>query len=333
MDPPELIIPTRFDHKNAVNELRVGKEAGDETAKGLQKAHTGLQTLRWVVGGIGSDFNAMAQKIQDSAKQFQQLRAAMQEIAALSRKEDTRRFTSQAVEKGPKASLKAEELKQFREAFLEGGSLDLGEGPSAKMTEEAAGRSPCAMAEYAQQHGVDQQQMGEFSASLPAQQKGRTSANEMIARASQIFSTLEAASAPPSHLIPGLTELHAQGLTGEEAAQIIASMLEIAPGQEATRVQRTVMEIQEKLAKDQIEGADYGIKENLSPHQRLKGVVETVRMQQAPGGKNPKAILVTGGDSVSRSTHEGLVEPGTRKDLITRLRQIAKAAATPGGLV
>ena len=85
--------------------------------------------------------------------------------------------------------------------------------------------------------------MADTIGGMLAQEKGKTTSQEMIAKLGKVYAGLEASSTDPEKLMQGMTELMAAGFTAEDAAATIAQMPEIAPGQEATYLQRTTMEL------------------------------------------------------------------------------------------
>ncbi len=249
MPGPELVIPIRLDPAKAVSGLQkvstAGKQAGDDVAGGMKGAQSATQNLgsemsnlaraqvvlsalKDVAQGIGESFKKTAEEVMQSAKAFQQLREAMQSIAALKSVTNTNEFTLEEIQKAEGANVKPEEWKEAKGALLARASRYIGDTPESKITSDEADKAQKKLAEFAKQRGIHQKDMAGFTGGILQFQKGKTNAEDLVSRVGKNYAALEAASTEPQELMNKLTELMAQGFSPEEGSAIISMMPEIA---------------------------------------------------------------------------------------------------------
>jgi hypothetical protein len=366
---PDLIIPIRMDKGAATASITqfggkartelgkvgvAGQKAGKDIADGMKggeraaaglgeslggvaKAAMGLSIAKQIAMDIGQSFESMAKDIEQSAKEFQKLRETMQGVASLTGKQNTNKFAESEINAAQAANVTPEEYVRSRKAFLSRASLYIGNGPDAKLSDDEAQKFQASLAEFAKQKGVTQEEMGGFAGGLLAQQKGKTTAAEMQARAGKVFATLEASSADVGHLLPMMTRTMAQGFSAEEAAPLLASMPEIAPEEEGTYLLRAVSALRDKVIDEvraksggkEVKGpkaAEFGLKEGQSPYEMLKSAVETLRTR-SDKGENLNAMLAElAPESISQSALRGLVGQGPEG--MAKWRQLVEKTPT-----
>src|SRR4051794_9100909 len=262
-----LIIPVRFDRKSAAADLKnveaAGRAAGDATAKGmdhasqaahgmagaakgvgnelanLMKAQLGLSALRAVAGQIADSFRETAKAVHESALQFQQLRAAMQQVAALTGQKNQTQFTLEQVARAQAAGLKPEEWVKAQEefqsragAYLEGDQARLDQGQGAEFQQQ--------IASFAKARGIVPSEAMALGGGLLQFSEGQQDPKELMERYERVFKTLERAPTPVAQLLPQMSRVMSQGFSPEEAAQALAIMSEAMPGEEETGVENAL---------------------------------------------------------------------------------------------
>ena len=323
----DLVIPVRIDASGAVDGLhqvgRAGQKAGDDVDAGMDKgkkgahamgseladlvkAQIGLGAIKQAASEIGAAFKETSEYIGKTTQEFQQFRQSLVSTASLSGNGATNKFAEQEIDRAQRAHVTPEEMRTFRESFLAKASTYVGNGPQSKMTEEDAGKFQEYLSEYAKQKGVSQQEMAGFAGGLLAQQKGPTTLEEMKTRVGKSFATLEASSAPVSHLLPAMTRVMAQGYSAEEASRTLAAMPEVSPDEEGTHLLRVQAEIRRNVLEGK--GAQYGITDEMGPQQQLEAVVKNLR--QRSGGDRKKldqALQEFTHEDIAGNTLRGMV--------------------------
>jgi hypothetical protein len=216
----------------------------------------------------------------------------MQGIASQTGEKNENKLALAEIERAEAANVKPEEAVRFRKAVLAKASLFVGEGPESKLSTADFEELSRAEMEYAKQKGVSQAEMGSFIGGLLAQQKGKTTADEMKTRAGKVFATLEASSAEVSHLLPGVTRAMAQGLTAQESASKIAMLPEIAPEEESTHLLGAIAQVREARMEGKLE--QFGVTDEMAPNQMMDKVVTELDKQAGTGkgrGKRMDELL------------------------------------------
>jgi hypothetical protein len=353
MSKEELIIPVRFVYDRAAADLKAvgaaGKAAGDATAQGarnaqhalegtgkaaqgvgselktLIKAQMGLGAIKGLAGEIGDEWRRVADDIGKASREWQQFRQSLQGVAALEGKANSNKAAEAEIGRAERAHVTPEEAQKFRGAFLAKASLYVGNGPDAKMSAADADLFQERLMEYAKSKGVGQEEMAGFAGGLLAQQKGPTNAKEMMARAGKVFATLEASSAPVSHLLPGVTRVMAQGFSAEEAAPKLAMLPEIAPEEESTHLLGAIAQLRKARMEGKLEA--FGVTDEMSPNQMFEKVVLGLNEKagQGPmrGRKMDELLQGITHYHLAQDTLRGLANKGpeglkTWRDLIER---------------
>ena len=261
--------------KAAAGELDKGAEAtrglGSEMLA-LMSGQAALRALRGVGAAMAQAMREASEWLEKVAKDFAATQQSMQGIAALTGKKNTDEFALGVVKEAAAANVKPGEYQQLQESFLSRASAYVGDGPNAKLTDAGATQFEQSLAEYAATHQVSQAEMGGFAGGLIAQHEGKTTPEEMKQEAAAVFGTLEASSAPVSHLLSGMTRVQAQGLTAREAAPLLAMMPEIAPEEESTHLLRVFAEMRQvSLEKDKAD--KFGLKKGARPAEQLESLI------------------------------------------------------------
>ena len=327
---PELVIPVRLSPGEAASALRqigkAGQAAGDAVAGGmgkaqagaagvtselanLMKAQVGMAAIKQVAGAIGDQMRQTSEYVAEQAKHFQELRKAMQAVASLTGGTNTNKFTLGEISKAQAANLTPQEFAEGKKALLDKAGKYIGAGPDAKIDSDEADKLQQRLGEFAKSKGIGQADIGSFTGAILQQTKGKTNAKEMEARIGKLYATLEAASTDPQKLIPGMTEVMAGGMAPEAAAASISQMPEIAPGQEATYLNRTIMELQQQIREGKI-GEEQGVKKGMAPRDMLKAMVKNLAGRQAKGEDLDDAIASVTTQDIPMKTLKGLVGAG-----------------------
>ena len=307
-----------------------GKRAGDDTAEGMRNAKQeteGLNVsvqnlmqgqmvfnaLKQVGSAFGQTLNEAAAYVQRVAEQFIATQKAMQAISAMSGVTNSDKFTLAQVQDAAAANLKPEQMKGFREAFLSAASNYVGSGPNAKLNEEESQKYQLAMAEYSVLHGIEPAAMGDFAGKALAQEKGTTTADAMMAKTGKAYATVEAASASPQHLVPGLTRVMAQGYSLAEAAPALAQLPEIAPDEESTHLLRVIQEVRELGMKGT--ASQYGITKGMRPAEQLSTLITNLHGRSKEGTDDETLNKLIEGitkEGIAGNTLRGLVKQGPK---------------------
>ena len=308
MDAPDLIIPVRFSHQDAVTGLKAieqaGQKAGDTTVKsmagvqeathgagraargfenelaGLVKEQIGLMALKNLAGNIADQFRNTARSVMETAKQFQQLRAAMQQVAALTGNQNQTGFTLQQVEQAPAAGLKPEEWRAAQEEFQSRAGAYL-EGDQARLDQEEGKDYQQKIAAFAKARGVGQPEAMALGGGLLQFSEGKQNVGDLMARYGRVFKTLERAPTPVSHLLPQMSRVMSQGFSPEEASRALAIMSQTVPGEEETGVENTLKALTDARLKGKGEGL--GLKEGMTPMQQIEAASRRLRDRVAKG--------------------------------------------------
>lgn len=286
----------------------MGKAFGsaNQEIAGLIKAQMGLGAIKNIAAGIASEMEKAAENVGRVSREWQQFRKSLQGVSSLEGKSNSNAFAAEEVNRAERARVTPKEAQQFREAFLSKASLYVGEGPAAKMSSTDADELQSKLMEYAASKGIGQQEMADFAGGLLAQQKGKISGKDMMARVGRTFATLEASSAPVAHLLPPMTRVMAQGMSAEDASRDLAAMPEIAPEEEGTYLLRVLSEMRRVNVEGK--GTEYGMKEGMTPQQQLEALVANLKQRGGGNAKQlDKAIREFTHEDVAANTLRGMV--------------------------
>jgi hypothetical protein len=343
-DVPDLIIPIRMDPQGATAALKkveaAGKQAGDSVKAGadgankslqgmgggaadaassllkLTQAQIGLGTLKMVAEKMMSVLSDSADYARRLAADFVQIQKAMQGLAAIAGKPNQNEFVLSEVKKAEAANLTPQEWTEFRSKYMAKTSMYVGDKPGSKLSEMDNEELQSRAAEFAKGKGISAGTMANMIGGMLAQEKGKTTSKEMLSKLGKVYAGLKASSTEPEQLMAGMTELMAAGFTAEDAAASIAQMPEIAPGQEATYLQRTTMELGQQQREGKI-GEKQGLREGMNPREKLKQVTKYLQGKME-AGKTPeekekilqREVGEMTGEAVAFRTLTGLARQG-----------------------
>jgi hypothetical protein len=315
MDTPDLVIPMRLDNAPALRGLfgleERGEAAGEAVAKGAKKGQAGmaslgetvvaigksllsLQLIEQVGQAVGDQFKKAADHVKQLALEFKDLRQALQQVAALTGKENSNQFTVEQVEAATRASLSPEEWKGFQEqfqsyggAYLEGDQarfVDRGNVTAARQAEEYQQK----IAEFAKARGINANEAAQLGGGLLQFSEGPQTTKDLMSRYGKVFKTLERAPTPVSQLLPQMSRVMAQGASPEEAAQLLALASEFMPGEEETAVTNTIKAITNQVLEGK--GDKLGQKKGMGRLEQVKAAVATIK-ERVAGGEDLDKIL------------------------------------------
>jgi len=318
--------------QKAGQRIKQGMQTGSEgvsqmegAVANLMKAQIGLAAIERVGQAMGTEFQRAADYVRTLAKDFSDLRQSLQQVAALTGKQNTDEFAVEQVQKATKASLTPEEWKGFQEQFQSYGGAYI-EGDQSRFVErkESEDKYKQRVAETAKTRGISeeeaakvtkpemvsaeaqaegyQQKIAEFSkarginASDAAQlgggllqfSQGPQKEEDLESRFGKVFKTLERAPTPVAQLLPQMSRVMAQGASPEEASEMLAIMSEAMPGEEETGVTNTLKAIRNQTLEGK--GEALGQKKGMTPLEQIKAATGAIQKRVA-GGEDLDAIL------------------------------------------
>jgi hypothetical protein len=308
---PDLVIPVRFDVSKIPGQLgsvgAAGKKAGEDTEKGFKKAQQGSQSFLTDLGGMtqaltqiaglakgamqqmGQQFQEASQYTHKMAEDFAVLRAAMQQVAALTGKSNTNVFTLEQTQKAAAAKLKPEEWIKFQEQFQSYGGAYI-EGDQSRFRErggvsaaQQAEQYQQKLAEFAKARGLAPDEAAQLAGGLLQFSKGPQTVEGLTGRFGQVFKTLERAPTPVPELMPQMSRVMAMGASPEEAAQLLAIQSEANPHEEEVHVRAALKAINEQIMKGK--GAALGQVEGQTPLEQVKAASAAIGARMKAGEK------------------------------------------------
>jgi hypothetical protein len=282
-----------------------GAAAGEKVAKGLDSASEAsrglgadlagvLNVVQQVGGAINNtaqayaqEFNKAAEYTKKMAQDFADLRAAMQQVAALRGEQGSNAFTLGQARAAEAASLSPQDWIRFQEEFQSRGGAYL-EGEQARFVEREgesadtqAERYQQQIAEFAKARGISAPEAASLGGGLLQFSKGPQTVEDLMSRYGKVFKTLERAPTPVAQLLPQMTRVMAQGASPEESAQLLGIMSEAMPGEEETGV----VNVLKALTQAQIKGKgdELGLKKGMSPLEMIKAAAGTLKERAGRG--------------------------------------------------
>ncbi|MHB8359797.1 MAG: hypothetical protein ACYDCP_09930 [Thermoplasmataceae archaeon] len=352
---PELVLPVRMDLDKALRQLQKiadqGKATGKEVKKGFQeadagaqdygrtlvdiaKAQIGLSLAKQAAAAIGTEYARSAGYVADMAKQFAELRQAMQQVAALKGLPNNNEFALGEVQKAAKASLTPEAWRTFQEQFQSYGGAYL-EGDQSRfkgergMTgDEQAEKYQLDIAKFAQAKlgPGGAAQAAELAGGLLQFAKGPTNVSDIEQQFAKVYKTLERAPTPAAELMGGMPRVMAQGASAEEAAQMMAIMSEGAGHEEEVHVRGALRAIQKQIREGK--GADLGQKDGMSKLEQVIAAAQAIKGRMAKGEKMVDVLASISEDERSQKGLGVFVTRGLEAGGFARTRGYM-AEATP----
>jgi hypothetical protein len=351
---PDLIIPIRMDPSKATAALQKvgaeGKKAGNEVAKGAAKAEAGLKgaanaagefsrqavamhgmqlassAVSAAVSAMSSEFKAAVDYITNIAKQFVELRQAMQQVAALKGQANTNEFTVAEAQKAAQAGLTPQEWRQFQEQFQSYGGAYIEGSQSRFMKEvggqkvadtEAAEKYQAQIAAFAKARGIAPNEIAQLGGALLQFEGGPTTPEAMMAKLGSVYKTLERAPIPVAELMPAMSHVMAQGASAEEAAEMLAIMSEAMPHEEETGVVNALKAITNETLEGR--GEALGQKAGMTPLEKIKAAVKAIMDRRDKGEDLDKIIHEIARDLREAKGLKGFLTRGLEAEGFTRI--------------
>ncbi len=342
---PELVIPIRLDPGKAAAALRqigtAGAKAGDDVAGGMKHAETashglgsqigsvagalmGISALKGIATGIADSFNKTAKDVMEAAQQFQRLREAMQQVAALTGQQNQTKFTLAQVDKAQAAGLKPEEWRKAQEEFQSRAGAYL-EGDQARMNQQQGEEYQQKIAEFAKARGIAPSEAMALGGGLLQFSEGQQDPAELMKRYGKVFKTLERAPTPVAQLLPQMSRVMSQGFSPEEAAQALAIMSEAMPGEEETGVENALKAFRNAQMKG--EGEELGLKKGMSPMEMLEAGSRKLKERAGNGEDIDEMMKKYAPDLRERRGVLGFMNRGVGAEGFQRVRGYARDTA------
>ncbi len=317
---PDLIIPIRMDPSAATAALgkfgTAGTKAGDDVAKAAAKAQGGIRgaanaaaefgrqivsvqgmqlgfaAVSGAVAAMSSEFKAAVDYITNIAKEFVDLRQAMQQVAALKGQQNSNEFTVAEAGSAAQASLTPHEWRTFQEQFQSFGGAYL-EGDQSRFIDRqnAEGKKVTAaqqgeqyqqqLAEFAKARWIPPSEIAQLGGALLQFSEGPQTTEELMSKLGKVYKTLERAPTPVSQLMPQMSRVMAQGASPEEASQMLAIMSEAMPGEEETGVTNTIKAITNQILEGK--GEALGQKKGMTRVEQIKAAVGAIKKRVNKG--------------------------------------------------
>ncbi len=301
MDKPELIIPVRFDYKNAAQDLKKveqsGQQIGDMTAKGSQDTfnaaktlgseirnlihpQAGLGAVNPVAGAKSEQFQQTLDHIKGASQEFTELHRALHQGAALKGQGHMSEFTFADGRQPAASAFRPEEWHKAPEEFPSRAGTDL-EGSQARLSQPQLRSYQQQIAEFAKARGIAPTEAMAMGGSLLQCSEGPQDVNQLLDRYEKVFRTLERAPSPVSQLLPHMNRVMSQGFSPEEAAQALAIMSEAMPGEEGSGVENTFKALTNARLRGK--GPELGIQEGMTPMEQIAAAARTLKQREANG--------------------------------------------------
>lgn len=290
----DLVIPVRLDHRGAVRGLeelgQAGQESGEKASEGVSSIGLALSNLAvnkatdaLLAGarGIAAAYQETSRYIHEAANKFVELQQTLQQVAALTGKANTGQFTVEQAKQAEAAGVTPDQWRTFQEVFQSYGGASLDAGPDQKMNAAEATKYQQQLAHLAQARGINPAEIAQMGAGVLQFAKGPMTADEAMAELGRQYKVLERAPTPVPQLMPQMTRVESQGLSGAEAAELLNVMSFAMPGEEQTGVENTLKALNKALLKGK--GADIGISKEQTPYQMIRAAAENLQARKAHG--------------------------------------------------
>jgi hypothetical protein len=309
IEAQDLIIPLRTEAadenlKALLRVQRAGQVAGDATAAGAKKVTDGLAAagmgaeqlaqsllrLGTAAGAVGmvrqfldaliSRTKEVADFVGQMARDFIELRQAMQQVAARKGKPNTNEFAIEEIEKATAARLLPQEWKGFQEEFQSYAGAQL-EGPDRKLNEKQAEEYQQRVAEFMKFEGVQPQIGVELAGTLLETSKGPQDVDQLMSRYGRVYEALKKSRTPVEQLLPQMSRVTAYGIKPEEAAELLSVIAPAMHREEQTGVENTIKALRELKLSGKL--AQYSVDETASKFEQVKQLATNVHERQTRG--------------------------------------------------
>lgn len=342
---PELTIPIALDGAKALAELKrlqdalnktgqTGQDSNEKLDKGtktltsslgdLVKGYAAVASANNIASAVANSWKEAGNEVQRMTQQFLQLREQLQQVAALTNKDNNAQFTVSQAKAAEAAGLKTQDWVKFQENFQSYAGAYL-EGDQAKLNEQDAERYQQALAKFAKARGINASEAAEAGGNILMSAEGPISDEEALKRFGRGYRTLERARTPVTQLLPQSTRLMAQGSNFEESAQLLGIQAEANPGEEGTYVENVVKALREATLKGT--GAELGLKKGMTPLEQIQAAAETLD-RRISGGEDEDQLLSTYFKDIREfKGMQGFISKGVRAGGFSRFRKYANETA------
>lgn len=282
----------------------------------MLKAQIGVAAVRSTASAIGKAFDDTAKYVQESAKQFAELRKTMQEIATLKGEANTSKFTLQEAEKAQKAHLTPQEYRDFQAEFMNYAGSQIGEDETgkvaagAKLTTKQGEEYAARVAEMMKGAGINPAVGAELAGSLLENAKGPQDVDALMQKFSKTFNILEKGRVPLKQALPQMSRIMAHDIEAEDAAQMFNIVAPVSPGEEATSVEAAIKSIQKM--KNTGKGEEFGVRKGMGDMEAAKAFAENVDQRK-------RAMMAAG--KTDKEASDELEAMLAEKDLVADTRK------------
>jgi hypothetical protein len=299
------------------------KDFGSELA-GLAKAQVALAVVRSAANAMSDEYKRSTDYVRELAKNFADLRQALQQVAALKGEKNTNQFTLEEAQKAAASGLTPQEWVKAQEEFQSGAGAYL-EGDQARATQQQGEDYQARIAAFAKARGIAPSEAMPLGGGLLQFSEGQQTPEKLMERYGRVFKTLERAPTPVSQLLPQMSRIMSQGFAPEEAAQALAIMSEAMPGEEQTGVENTLKALTE--ARHKGKGEELGLQEGMTPMQQIEAASRRLKGRAAKGENLDEMLAEYAPDLRERRGLLGFMNRGVGAKGFERVR--GYAAETP----
>jgi hypothetical protein len=246
----------------------------------LIKAQIGLAALQRVAGLIADDFKRTADEVMKSAEQFQVLRQAMQQIAALKEQPNQTQFALEEVNKAQKVGLTPQEWKRSQEVFLNFAGALIGNQPGAKMSAAESEEFQARIAAATKAQGFAPELGMQFGGSILQQSKRPLTAQQAMAQFNPGFQVLQKGPVELGQAMPMMSQLMAHGgISPAEAATMINLVAPASPNEVLPAAEGALRAMEEMSVKGK--GEQFGVTDQMTKFQALKAFGRNIAEREA----------------------------------------------------
>lgn len=314
------------------------KAADSDMAK-LVKTGLGLMSVHQIVTSMGEEFKRSAEYVASTAKEFANVRQALQQVAALRGETNSNQFTLGQLDRASEAGLLPDEWRRAQEAFLNPAGAQVGDQPGAKMSVAEAETYQMRVARLARSKGIDPSLAMEAAGSILEQSKGHLTPSQAMAEFNPGFSVLEKSRIDLGRAMPMMSQLVSHGgMSFSEAAQLLAIVAPASPGQEAVGVEGALRALEEMQISGK--GKEFGVTAEMRKPDALKAFAQNIAGREKAlkaAGKSDEEIEVeiarqlktaniAGDIRERRGLIRGIVRQGIELGGFERYEAVAKRA-------
>jgi hypothetical protein len=272
----ESVIPVRLavpdnNLKALLKVGQAGKQSGDDVDKGMKRAkdsinvfamelaaltkvQMGLQINGQVANVISEELKRAAKYTKETAKEFIQLRQAIQQIAALISQKNENEFALGQVRAATKANLTPVERLGFQKQFQSYAGAYF-EDDQQRLDKRQVEEYKQKITKFAKAQGISAEEAVQLGGDLLQFNIGPQETQALLDRCGKVFKAVESALTSVWRLLPQMPWVTSQGFTPEKTSKMLGIMSEAMPGKEETGVMNAL----KALTNVRIEGKSEGL--------------------------------------------------------------------------